>query len=305
MHNQADKERMAAILGIGLAVALIAFAMVMKYSGKTASTDSYYQNTLEKNKALAQMRVHLLQAVDREKNAVMALTDADSLQFAEQSRAASALVEEQRIQLAALIEAVPMDDERNLMDEFSRCWTEFGALDRVILQLAVENTNLKAASLSREKGAEAMLRFEQALGDFPTHSLAPDDRKVAALPHLALIAALKLYTLHAVHIAEETDMAMDRIEQRMQGEKQEVTQRLDALEAAAGAAGREAALRARTAFAEFTAVTDQVVALSRKNSNIKSLQLSLGRKRNIAAQCDEILAKLQERQQSRKRKATR
>ena len=305
MHKQADKERMAAILGIGLAVALIVFAMVMKYSNNPVSINNYYENSIEKNKTLAQIRINLLQAEDMEKNAVMAHTDLESLQFANQSRSASALVEEQRMKLAALIEAIPMDDERKLMDEFSRCWKEFGALDQVILQLAVENTNLKAASLSREKGAEAMLRFEQAIHDFFTPSLAPDDRQVASLAHQALIAALKLYNLHAVHIAEESDEAMDRFEQRMQSEAREVSQRLDALEAATGAAGRETVLRAKTAFADFTAVTDQVVALSRKNSNIKSLQLSLGRKRNVAAQCDEILAKLQERHQHRKLKATK
>lgn len=305
MHNQADKERMAAVIGIGLAVALIVFAMVMKYSNKPISINNYYENSLEKNKTLAQMRIHLLQAEDMQKNAVMAHTDLESLESANQSRTAAALVEEQRKKLTALVEAIPMDDERTLMDEFSRCWKDFGALDQVILQLAVENTNLKAASLSREKGAEAMLRFEQAMRDFPTPSLAQGGQQVTDLPNLALIAALKLYNLHAVHIAEESDEVMDRLEQQMQGEEREVTQCLDALEKSAGVAGRELILPARTAFADFTTVTNQVVALSRKNSNIKSLQLSLGRKRSVAAQCDEILAKLQERQQSRKLKATK
>jgi hypothetical protein len=52
-------------------------------------------------------------------------------------------------------------------------------------------------------------------------------------------------------------------------------------------------------------VTAEVIKLSRQNSNIKSLELSLGKKRKLTAQCDEILAALQETVQRRTFKATR
>jgi len=53
------------------------------------------------------------------------------------------------------------------------------------------------------------------------------------------------------------------------------------------------------------AVTAEVIRLSRENTNVKSFELSLGRKRKIAAQCDEILISLQEAVRSREFKATR
>jgi hypothetical protein len=52
-------------------------------------------------------------------------------------------------------------------------------------------------------------------------------------------------------------------------------------------------------------VNKEIVRLSRMNTNVKSLQLSLGRKRKIAAQCEEILNSLQNAIQSRSFKATR
>ncbi len=93
----------------------------------------------------------------------MTQTDEESQLFADQSLAASVAVGQDQKQLNSLIDAAPMQDERNLAIEFNNCWTEFRKLDQVILELAVQNTNLKAASLSREKGSEAMRRFEHAL----------------------------------------------------------------------------------------------------------------------------------------------
>jgi hypothetical protein len=69
---------------------------------------------------------------------------------------------------------------------------------------------------------------------------------------------------------------------------------------------RQPALRqAQAAYDEFAKVTASVIKLSRQNTNIKSLELSLNRKRNITSQCDEILTSLQDAVQSRSFKATR
>ncbi len=63
--------------------------------------------------------------------------------------------------------------------------------------------------------------------------------------------------------------------------------------------------QAEAAYAEFAELTGKVIALSRQNTNIKSLELSLNRKRSITAQCDETLTSLQEAVHSRTFKATR
>jgi len=52
-------------------------------------------------------------------------------------------------------------------------------------------------------------------------------------------------------------------------------------------------------------VTAEVMQLSRKNSNVKSMELSFGRKRRIAAQCDAVLAALQETAHNKTYKATK
>jgi hypothetical protein len=63
--------------------------------------------------------------------------------------------------------------------------------------------------------------------------------------------------------------------------------------------------QAEASYDAFMEVTGRVLDLSRQNTNIKSLDLSLNRKRKITSQCEEILASLQEAVQSRSFKATR
>ncbi|NTW37840.1 MAG: hypothetical protein HGB17_17390 [Syntrophobacteraceae bacterium] len=62
---------------------------------------------------------------------------------------------------------------------------------------------------------------------------------------------------------------------------------------------------ASAAYADFSEVNTRVVSLSRQNTNIKSFELSLGRKRKVAAQCDEILSNLEGIVRSRAFEATR
>ena len=299
-----NKEQMALLMGCGLALAIILFAVFAKYSNNSASMRTVYENILEKKRILNEIRVELLKSVEMEKNAVMALTDQESLTYANQSRIAAATVDQNLKALHAMVDAMPT--EKKLLEEFATCWTEMGKIDQVILQLAVENTNLKAAALSREQGGQSMQRFEEALDTVRVSSTGnPSEGRIAALAARAMVAALKIFNLHGPHIIEPNNETMDQLEVRMKAEEAVVMQSLDGLEELFGNDPPEAIIQAKTAFAEFLAVTNQVVQLSRLNSNIKSLELSMGRKRTVSAQCDDALAALQESVQQKTFKATK
>jgi hypothetical protein len=250
------------------------------------------------------LRIHLLKSVEMEKNAVMALTNKESLDFADQSRAASATVEQNLKILRSLIDAVPLQDEKKLVGEFANCWMELGKLDLVILDIAVQNTNLKAAHLSKEKGAASLQHFEQALEKIaPSFAGTANESRGTRLVCQAMTAALKMYTLHSPHIAEANDAIMGQIEMQMKTEENKTSNALDELAGIIGEENRDSVVQAKTAFADFLDVTAKVIELSRQNSNIKSLELSLGKKRTISVQCDEVLATFQEVVQSRNFKA--
>jgi hypothetical protein len=300
------KGRSAVLWGIGICVGLLLFTVILNYYYPPMRLGDTYLNIAKKKEVLSQMRINLLESVEMEKNAVMAQTDEESQVFADQSLAASAAVEQDLKQLNSVIDAAPMQDERNLVVEFNNCWTELRKLDQVILKLAVQNTNLKAASLSRGEGAEAMRRFEHAVEDVMRSYLgAQNEGRVARLLCHAMTSALKIYNLHSFHISEASDEKMDQIEKQMKAEENEASKSLNELTGIVGEKNRQALLQAKTAFTEFMEVTAKVINLSRQNSNVKSLELSLGRKRKLAAQCDEILVTFQEAVQNRTFKATR
>jgi len=302
------KGRSAVLWGIGICVGLLLFTVISIYYNYNPpmSLGDTYKNIVKKREVLSQMRVNLLKSVEMEKNAVMAQTDEESQVFADQSLAASAAVEQDQKQLNSLIDAAPMQDERNLVIEFNNCFRELRKLDQVILELAVQNTNLKAASLSMGKGAEAMRRFEHALEDVMRPYLGTQNEgRVARLVCHAMTSALKIYNLHSFHIAEASDEKMDQIERQMKAEENAASKSLDELRGIVGEKSRQALLQAKMGFIEFMEVTAKVINLSRQNSNVKSLELSFGRKRKVAAQCDEILVTFQEAVQKRTFKATK
>ncbi|MFA7383942.1 MAG: hypothetical protein WC001_10880 [Desulfurivibrionaceae bacterium] len=305
MHISNDKGRRDILWGIGIA-AILLLAAILYYLNPAVRLEDAYTTNVKKKEILSQMRINLLKSVEMEKNAVMSLTDEESQAFADQSLYASAAVEQNLKQLNSLIDAVPMQDERNLVTEFSNCWTEIGKLDQVILAQAVQNTNLKAASLSREEGAEAMQRFEHALNNVTTSSSGPpkEDRVSRAISR-AIIAGLKIYNFHSFHIAEASDEIMDQIETQMKTEENLASKSLAELAGMVNEKSRPALLQAKTAFSEFMELTAKVIKLSRENSNVKSLELSLGKKRKVTAQCDEILGALQEILQNRTSQATK
>lgn len=299
-----NKEQSALLIGCGLALAIILFAIVTKNLTNSNPARTVYENNLEKKRVISAIRIDLLKSIEMEKSAVMALTDQESQAYAGQSRSASAMVDNNLNVLRTMVESVPY--EKKLLDEFVNCWTEMGKIDEVILQMAVENTNLKAAALSRDQGGLILQGFEQALETIrASYEGSPEERQVATLTFRAMIAVLKLYNLHSSHIVESNTTDMDLLEEKMLAEERVVMQSLSALGELAGSNKAETVVRAKAAFAEFVAVSNQVVQLSRLNSTIKSMELSLGKKRAVAAQCDDTLAALQESVQQKTFKATK
>ena len=91
----------------------------------------------------------------------MADTDEASIAYAEESRQASDAAEAARKQLAGLIRLHPSPDEENLLREFDISWEQLRKLDQQILELAVQNTNLKAARIPSARPARPCTAFRQ------------------------------------------------------------------------------------------------------------------------------------------------
>jgi hypothetical protein len=233
------------------------------------------------------MRLNLASASEAEKSAVMAVTDADSQTYADQARAAATMVDQARNELGELLQTGGNQNERDLLAQFSKAFAEFQRIDKDLLDLAVKNTNLKASSLAFGPGAAALKEMDAALA-----RLVSDDVKVTRLADDARIAALRLQALLPPHIAEESDQKMDEMEALMAREDQTVRKNLDELAAMPNLTGNLDLMAAASAYAWFTGIKAQILKLSRENTNVRSLTISLGQKRKVMLVCQDALAAL-------------
>jgi hypothetical protein len=292
--------------GLVLVLVLVLVFMGIRYKDSSPVLQDFTGNIAKKVALLSGMRANLFNSEQAEKSAVMADTDEASLDFAEQSRRTADFVERDRLEFKSLLDRDHMDKELKLFQEFDSCWAELRKIDQVILEFAVQNTNLKAAALSFSQGREAMNRFEHALKILIHQDASGDkDSRIVILASDALAAGLRVHNLHAPHIVEARDEKMDEIEAEMRRSAETIDASLRELSELVSDENRASLQEAKAAYEEFAAVTAEVVRLSRRNTNVKSFALSLGRKRKMAAQCDEILIGLQEAVRSREFKATR
>lgn len=290
----------------GFVLLLLLAFVAFKFKIADDGLDSMVYKLAKEEELLSRMRINLLKSVDVEKGAVMAVTDELSRTLAEQSKQAADAVERDRMEFSRIIGQGDGGKEAELLREFDGCWADMRKLDKQILEYAVENTNVKASTLSFTKGSQALERFEQSLMTIG-RSMSPSIQcnQVQTLAWEAVTAAFKVYCLHAPHIAASDAAEMDRIEKEIRHYNDLATGSLKELESLVPAASRASLRDADAAFADFQAITAEVIALSRQNTNIKSFELSIGRKRKVSAQCDDILASMQATVRSKSFEATK
>lgn len=244
---------------------------------------------------VAEMRLTLIAASEAEKSAVMAVTDQDSNVFAEQARSATAAVEKDRTQLGMLLAGGGTQGEKEAFSQFSKAFVDLRRIDDELLNLAVKNTNIKAYSLAFGPAADALKEMYTALSALVEKNAGSPEAAQAALPAFgAQTAALQIQSLLAPHIAEESDKKMDELEAVMSKHDKEVRKSLAGL-AALPKSGNDIELgKAVSNYEKFTGVRRNILILSRENTNIRSLAVSLGEKRKCFLLCQDALYALQQ-----------
>ena len=286
-----------------IAVALITLSGT---AGCTTPTppDAALQRLLDASKLAADLLVQFTKASDAANRAVMADTDETSVAFAREANQATEAVEKDSSALRPLLTALQYSNELRLLDEFNQRFAEYRKLDRSVLDLAVENTNLKAQRLSFGPAQEAADAFQNSL-DALMPATQADTWRVKALGATAVAAVREIQAMQAPHIAESDDAAMTRIEKRMTAAEGEARNALKTLSGLVVPGSRPQLAAASSALDRFVDFNTQLVGLSRRNTNVRSLALSLGQKRMLTAVCEDSLRALQDALGKRGFSATR
>jgi len=275
--------------GTSLLAALVAVAVAS--CGGDLQTS--LERLLEARRLSSELFVQFTKTVDAGNRAVMANTEEASRAFASDAEAATQAVQRDVDALGPILMSLGYSAEASLLDQFRSGLAEYRTLDQTILGLAVENTNLKAQRLSFGSAQQAATAFKDAL-DAVVKRAGKEPWRVQALAATALAAVREIQVLQAPHIAEADDASMTHIEAQMMTAEAAARQALEMLVGLVPSESRPRLSAATAALDQFMGVNGNIVRLSRRNSNVRSLALSLGQKRMLAAACEEAIRALQD-----------
>lgn len=280
-------------MAVGAAVMLVVFLIVFHFYQKQNPAEQLAFKASRVD-LVSRMQSALASASEAEKSAVLAVTDEDSHTYAGQARAASAEVEQARRELGELLKTGGTQLEKELFKQFSELFSEFQRIDNELLNLAVRNTNVKAYSLAFGPAAAAVRDMNAALSRLiPAQAGSPEEKQVMRLAYGMEIASLRIQALIPPHIAEESDQKMDALEVQMSREDRQIRRNLDELTALPGLNQNADLAKAAAAYSRFSDTKTRILALSRENTNVKSLSISLDQKRKAMLLCQETLNQLQ------------
>jgi hypothetical protein len=249
------------------------------------------------------LHVEFTKASDAANRAVMSESDEAAAAAVEESKRARQLVERNTERLQTILASLKFDQELRYLEEFKAGFDEYRRLDDEVLSLATENSNIKAQRLSFGPSREAVDALRASLDAVVRQ--APGNWRVEALAARAENAVLDIQALQAPHIAEPDDAPMARMEARMARDERAASETLEQLKAAVGPAAAPHVAAAAAAVVRFSGVNKEILRLSRRNSDVRSLALSLGRKRTLAAQCEDQLGALEQALSKHRFTATR
>jgi hypothetical protein len=247
---------------------------------------------MESRRLADDLLVQLSRAADASNRAVMADTDNDATVAAREAGQAAATIQTDMDALRTALQQLQYSTEGQLLGQFAGRFADYQRLDQTILGLAVENTNLKAQRISFGPASQAAEACADALKGVGA-SNATDAWRLQAMVATAIAGVRTIQTLQAPHIAEGDDAAMTQLEERMAASAAETRTALKSLAPVVAATTQPRLADASAAFERFMTLNAELVVLSRRNSGVRSLALSLGQKRMLIAACEESLQALQ------------
>jgi hypothetical protein len=271
----------------------IAFLMVSLGPAVGCDVNTALDRVSQARHISADLLVQFTKAADAANRAVMADTDEASVAFAREAEQAKEKLQTDIDTLRPLLAGLNYADEGRMLQGFVKEFAEYRELDRRILDLAVENTNLKAQRLSFGPAQEAADSFRDSLRSV-TPLAPPDKWRVEALIATAVATVREIQVLQAPHIADADEAVMTRMEKSMATSEAAARNALKTLSSLVEPRSRARIAAATGALDRFMAVNQQIISLSRRNTNVRSLALSLNEKRKVIGECETSLHALRD-----------
>ena len=189
--------------------------IAMLTTGGCGDVNAALEQLSEARRLSADLHVQFLAAAGATDRAVMADTDESSVAFARDAEQATKTAEQDIETLGPILQGLSYSDETRLLQTFVSHFATYRELDRQILDLAVQNSNLKAQQLSFVPAQEAADAFRDSVSAVAPANATTDGWHVKALAASAVAAVREIQVMQAPHIAAAEDAAMTKMETRM------------------------------------------------------------------------------------------
>jgi hypothetical protein len=267
--------------------------------------DVYFTRQLEARKLAADLRVQLHRSAEAVQRAIMAESDDDAQAYAQEARTASAALADDLRAIEPIAAQLELPEASAALAGFAKTFDRLQDLDRSLLELAVENSNVKAQRIEFGPAREAADAFAKSLEDAVRAAPPAEALRADLLAARAQLGVREIQALQAPHIAEAEDAVMTRYEQQMSASESAARAALDELSRRLAPAGRHDLDAAREQLDRFAQVNRELLSLSRQNTDVHSLAVALGEKRVNTANGDAALAALQDALSQDRFRATR
>lgn len=252
------------------------------------SEEPLFEREFHKARLIDDIRHDLLQSVEAEKSAVLATTEEESEALAEQSRASTKEVNRLLGELRTLIAEDAEVPETEKLGAFESTWSELQKVDQRLLELAVANTNLKAARTMMGEGGAVLDRLVGALDQLEKATAQPEAIRTISR---ASVATLRIHSALLLHIPAAGDAEMTRMEQQIEALSDAVDDNLAAMRES-GELPADQLAAATEAWDAYQRIGSEVLRLSRENTNVISFDVSVHEKRYATKECLSALAAL-------------
>jgi hypothetical protein len=242
----------------------------------------------------ADMRIQLHRSTEATQRAIMADDDRLSAEFSQEAQQAAAALETDLRSLEPIVAEIGSREEVRLLQEFATAFARLQEIDRELLGLAAENTNAKAERLAFGPAREAADGIAEHAERAARSAPAANALRAQLLAAQVQLAVREIQALQAPHIAEPDDAVMTQIEQQMAGLESAARASLSELSEALGSTGGPELGAAREQLDRFGQIHAEILALSRHNTDVRSLAAALGEKRLLTAACDAALLALRD-----------
>ena len=269
-------------------LALVALAV----AGCNRSFTVALTRKVEAQNLTAEMRIQLHRSAEAVQRAILADTVEMSADFAREAQEATAVLETERESVEPILAKIGSLQALEAAEQFGDAFRKLQEIDRTLLALAVEKSDVKAQRLSLGPAREAADALRDHLNRAANAAPTRNALRAQLLAARVQLAVRETLALHAAHIAATDDAMMAKLEQQMADSASAAVASLAELSRVLGAAGARELRAAHEQLERFTHTQSELVALSRENSDAR-LAGALGEARTLTADCDAALIALQ------------